>query len=335
MRPRWLAAAGALVLAAFGTAAGCRMTHRPADASYGGPLPLDGEVAARFAYDPAEFLVETGERRGGRTDHHVLVDCGFAFPEPVDGRAVSMGAEYYRSLHLGPDGRAPCVMVVPILGGGYSVCRGIAARLTRAGVHAFIPLRDAAVMDPGRDAQSVEGVLVTSTVRLRRALDWLERRPEVDGARLGVVGVSLGGIRAVILSAVEPRLVACVFVMAGGDLGTVMAGSVEPEVVRYRQARMAAEGLDLEAFRSRFQERLRTDPLLLAPYVDARRVLQFVTTRDRTVPTSCQERLHRAMGAPEAWLVPTGHYSAALYVDPIEDEMTAFFLRRFGMGSAR
>jgi 2,6-dihydroxypseudooxynicotine hydrolase len=41
-------------------------------------------------------------------------------------------------------------------------------------------------------------------------VDWLERRPEVDGARIGVVGRSLGGFYAIHSAAHEPRFKACV-----------------------------------------------------------------------------------------------------------------------------
>ena len=42
------------------------------------------------------------------------------------------------------------------------------------------------------------------------AIDWLERRPEVDGARIGIVGSSLGGYYVSRAAAFEPRLKAAV-----------------------------------------------------------------------------------------------------------------------------
>ncbi len=56
--------------------------------------------------------------------------------------------------------------------------------------------------------------LVTQTVvDYRRAIDYLETRPEVDSRRIGVLGYSMGGQMAFILGANEPRIkavVACV-----------------------------------------------------------------------------------------------------------------------------
>lgn len=45
--------------------------------------------------------------------------------------------------------------------------------------------------------------------KLMRALDWLRSRPDIDGARAGVVGLSYGGFYALFFAAVDPRLRAC------------------------------------------------------------------------------------------------------------------------------
>jgi dienelactone hydrolase len=44
----------------------------------------------------------------------------------------------------------------------------------------------------------------------RAALDWLERRPDVDAKRVGVIAMSLGGYYAPRAAAFEPRLACCV-----------------------------------------------------------------------------------------------------------------------------
>jgi dienelactone hydrolase len=49
-------------------------------------------------------------------------------------------------------------------------------------------------------------MIVQSTIDARRALDVLRTRADVDSARLGVVGQSLGGMVATYLGALEPTL---------------------------------------------------------------------------------------------------------------------------------
>ena len=53
-------------------------------------------------------------------------------------------------------------------------------------------------------------MIIGSTVDARRALDYLSTRPEIDPDRIAVAGYSLGGLIALYLSALEPRLVTVV-----------------------------------------------------------------------------------------------------------------------------
>ena len=56
-------------------------------------------------------------------------------------------------------------------------------------------------------------MVVETVADYRRALDYLGTRPEVDTARVGAIGFSMGGVMTFALSAVDPRIraaVACV-----------------------------------------------------------------------------------------------------------------------------
>jgi len=49
-------------------------------------------------------------------------------------------------------------------------------------------------------------MLVESVIDYRRAIDYLETRPEIDMDRIGLIGYSLGGIMTYALTAAEPRI---------------------------------------------------------------------------------------------------------------------------------
>ncbi|RMG07525.1 MAG: hypothetical protein D6731_23660, partial [Planctomycetota bacterium] len=153
---------------------------------------------------------------------------------------------------------------------------------------------------------------------------------------IGAYGVSLGGITTVCLAAAEPRVRAAVAVMAGGDLAAVIARSVERECVRLARANGVESPDDAKAvaaFEARARPILQTEPYALAPYVDPRRVLLFSTRRDTSVPTVTQERLWEALGRPERDSLPTGHYSAILYLPWILSRAREFLRRRLGAAS--
>ena len=56
----------------------------------------------------------------------------------------------------------------------------------------------------------IRDLVLQSTIEHRRLLDHLARRPEIDSARIGALGLSLGGMTTFYLGAVEPRLKALV-----------------------------------------------------------------------------------------------------------------------------
>lgn len=53
-------------------------------------------------------------------------------------------------------------------------------------------------------------IYVQTVVDYRRVLDYLQTRPEIDADRMGVLGYSMGGTQAILLTAVEPRIQAAV-----------------------------------------------------------------------------------------------------------------------------
>lgn len=61
--------------------------------------------------------------------------------------------------------------------------------------------------------------LIAQTVfDLRRSIDFLETRPEIDSSRIGYYGISLGGVIGTIFSGVDDRVKAPVIALAGGNL---------------------------------------------------------------------------------------------------------------------
>jgi cephalosporin-C deacetylase-like acetyl esterase len=64
---------------------------------------------------------------------------------------------------------------------------------------------------------------VQNVVDLRRAIDLLGRRPDVDGERIALVGFSYGGVLAGIVAALEPRLDAVVVMSGPGRITDALA----------------------------------------------------------------------------------------------------------------
>ena len=92
---------------------------------------------------------------------------------------------------------------------------------------------------------------------------------------------------------------------------------------------MNAHHLSLEEFRDGLKPVMSCDPLKVAPSVDPGKVLMVLATCDTAVPSKKGFELRRAMGKPETIIVPTGHYTALLFVPYIKAACLRFYQKKF------
>jgi dienelactone hydrolase len=223
-------------------------------------------------------------------------------------------AEYYRSRQAG---RRPGVIVLHIMGGDFALSRLFCNCLAQHGVCAlFVKMpyygerrdptspRRMVSIDP---RETVEG-MTQAVLDIRRATAWLADQPEIDAERLGIFGISLGGITSALALAAEPRLNSACLMLAGGDIGKV--GWDAPETRAVRERWLAQGGTQAS-----FVEVLRTvDPLAYAEKARGKRILMLNAAHDEVIPRTCTESLWQALGEPEIHWYPAGHYSAIQFI---------------------
>jgi dienelactone hydrolase len=76
---------------------------------------------------------------------------------------------------------------------------------------------EAATSDRRKGYFTLSDIYVQTTRDYRRAIDYLETRPEIDKSRIGVLGYSMGGTQTFLLTGVEPRIKAAVAVATPAD----------------------------------------------------------------------------------------------------------------------
>ena len=77
---------------------------------------------------------------------------------------------------------------------------------------------DKGTMDkPRKGYFTLADIYIQTTRDYRRAIDYLETRVEIDKARIGIVGYSMGGTQTFLLTGVEPRIKAAVAVAAPAE----------------------------------------------------------------------------------------------------------------------
>ena len=252
------------------------------------------------------------------------------FPSPIvtpDVENNTVHVEYFQPKR---PGRRPGVIVLHILGADFALSRYVAARLADQGVAAlFLKLPYYGERRPRGDGEAkrflssdIERTVLAmrqGVCDVRRGAAWLAARPELDPSRLGVMGISLGGIVASLACAIDPTLSRGAFLLAGGDLARILWEM--PEGARYRAAWIASGRTfdDLKALTDPF------DPVTHAARLKKKHVLMIAGNVDEVVPPSCTRALWTAAGRPPLTWYDCGHYSAVGYLLPAIRQTVEFF----------
>ena len=288
------------------------------------PTAAEPSVPEGFRLPPAEF---TFELQPVRDETRYLVSA-LRFPSPVSTPDIennTVHAEYFRPKG---EGRRPAVVVLHILGADFALSRYLAARLADRGVGAlFVKLPYYGERRPaGGDARFLSADM-TRSVRsmrqgvcdVRRAVAWLGSRSEIDPTRIGVTGISLGGIVSALAASVDPAIQRAALLLAGGGLHEILWAM--PEGAKYKLLWLAAGKTkdDLRALTAPF------DPLTYAAGLRGKDVMMIAGNADEVIPPSAAAALWEEAGRPPIVWYDCGHYSAAGYLLPAIRKTVDFF----------
>ncbi len=307
-------------VAALWLVAGCATA--PAHRAPRVTASVPAELAAYYAYPrvPIHATIQPTADRGQWRESLV----SFPLSAPADLRPTEPSVEFEWFESALP-GRRPAIVFSPILGGDYPLERGFCRFFAARGYHVALVHRKTLKIAPDQPVEHVELLLRQGVIRIRQVVDWMALQERVDATRLGSFGISMGGIAGVIVAAVEPRLRAHVWAMAGGSIPDILISSRDKLLTKPMARYLRENHLDRATFERRLRDTVRTDPILLAPYVDRDRVLLFVTLLDRTIGRANALRLRSALGAPKTVFLPLGHYTAILALPILKREGLRFF----------
>ena len=143
------------------------------------------------------------------------------------------------------------------------------------------------------DSSTNRDAWVQTVVDLRRAVDYLASRPDIDTRRLGYLGFSQGGMIGGTFVGVEPRLRCAVLAVAGGGL---VEWGRRTGLLRSDQIRRSALNAAM------------VDPVHFVGRFAPRPLLMLSATRDEMIPRFATQALYDAAGAGRklVWF-PSGH----------------------------
>jgi dienelactone hydrolase len=292
------------------------------------PLADSSRVAHTWPLDAPEVVSETppqplkvaGNVEARTRAHFVVRQVSLPSSANPD---EPIAFEYY---DVDGDARTPVIMLLPIFNGQLKIPRFFARYFANQGWAAVVVTRG---RDPLDALTAPEETVQGNLLDYRRVLDWIEQQPELDPARIGMLGVSLGAMDAVMLAAVDRRVNSLVIAMAGGDMSYLLANTNYRRVARTIDDMAADLGTSREALGAKLDAAIRLDPLALAPYVDAERVFMVITRTDAIIPFEAQEELRTVLGSPEALYLVTGHRPSVVFFPKLRTAAFDFFARRF------
>lgn len=279
------------------------------------PTELETQVPERFRLRVEPFPYQVGESKA----EGIVRVTPITFPSAVTSELEQNNTVYGEYFQPTGEGPFPGVVVLHILGGDFELSRTIARALARKKIAAlFVKMPyygerrgNKRRMISREPAETLEG-MTQGVLDIRRAAAWLGARPEVDENRLGVQGISLGGIMSALSAAAEPRFKRVAIHLAGGHLAKMLWEKDVPEAAAFREE-WESRGGTQESFETLLAP---IDPATNAHLLKGRKVLMVCAERDEIFSTASMTGLWEAIGKePElVWLKDAGHYTAALYI---------------------
>lgn len=308
--------------------AGTGCAHVPLNSKYTGPQPLPADVRAYYDY-PAQslspytvsVLLTQSESATERLVRFPLIAPDFEPTEPV------VEFEWFES-HK--SGKRAAIIFNPILGGDYYLERGLCRFFAKQGFHVALIHRKTLKISPEHPIERVELLLRQGILRIRQVVDWVSQQDQVDPKRLGSFGISMGGIASAVSAAIEPRLSAHVIALAGGPIADILMTSKDKMLMKPRKQYLSVNQMDAPTLSQQLKTLIKTDPIRLAAFANANEILMFVAQFDRTIGRNHTMNLWRSLGRPEISYLPSGHYTAFLFLPYLKRESLRFFRAKLG-----
>lgn len=290
---------------------------------------MEGKVPARFQLDPHTFSYTCKfKRMSGPVRVYDVT-----FPSPIKTKVKennTIHGHYYQPEGKGP---FPACVCLHILGGGFELSEMSANSLARQGIAALTIKMPYYAERRGSGENSrrrmisfvpehtAEG-MTQAVLDIRQATAWLANREEVDSERLGVTGISLGGIMSALSSAAEPRFKKVAIYLGGGNLALGIWENPHPHAKHFRKQWLQNGG----TFESFLKIMSPVDPHTYGHLLEDRDVLMVVAKHDEILPPKSSIALWESIGKkPELVWLDSGHITAAMYIFGETRRLTTFF----------
>lgn len=287
------------------------------------------EALHQFDYTPAKFE----SKQEVRAERDGWAQVKVTFPSPVETKTAennTVHAHLFRPKKAGGAG----VVILPIWKGrGLDLEFMVAGRLAKEGIAALVmelPYQfDRAPeghrsgdMTVSSDLDRTREAFVQGVKDVKRCAQWLVEAEKCDAKRLGIMGTSLGGHFAALIWATDREFRAGATVLAGGNIHELFwNGSNETKDIK---AELEARGMTLEELGKLMKS---FDPITYAAADRKAGLLMIAAKDDTVVPIGNVRALRDAFDRPRLVVYPGNHYTVALRVTDILDDLAGHFAK--------
>jgi fermentation-respiration switch protein FrsA (DUF1100 family) len=209
-------------------------------------------------------------------------------------------------------GGGSAVVVVPHLQGTTRIPEYVARRFAREGYQVVAQLPPEAALEPGSTRDAMLEVM-RERIREGRTAARLAAR-ELGAPCRVLVGVSVGGMVAIPVAALEGDIDGTVSMLAGGGMSWIVDHSKEPLIQPSATRLGEAPPTPAEA-----EAAALVDPLTWAFRLRGSRLLMIRAIWDQVIPPPATHVLWDALGQPEIHAYPSGHYSFGIFLPDAVD----------------
>jgi dienelactone hydrolase len=253
--------------------------------------------------------------------------------------------------YISPQGREKSPLAILVHGMGdrsTTPCRMIARTLAQKGIASFIlylvfhtrrappQIRE---KYPSLSADEWFESYQMSVIDARQVIDWAARQPEIDATNISIVGISFGGMISSIAMAMDRRIKAGVFIVAGGNSEKMTRYSL---LLRWQYR---VKKTEFESNQRAYQDYLAkvaqagfeavpapktsylTDPLTFTGYIKNRPVLMLNAFWDEMIPRASTLDMWNSLDRPSISWYPATHASIWAWYPLMGPRITAFLAR--------
>jgi hypothetical protein len=240
--------------------------------------------------------------------------------------------------------KIPSVIMLPPTGGinfldksmGNTFCsNNIAAVILENDFANIVYQADEKLLDPLDHEESY--YRATAAVKAAMAMTAID--DNINSEKIGLFGVSLGGILGSFVMSTQEQISAAFIVVSGGDVPEILTNSQQDEVSRIRHKRMTEQGFTTkQEYEDFLRKYITIDPLDIARMMIPETLKMVISNNDKNVPTTNQLSLFEAYGKPSATYSNSGHVDtvvATMFMGSKRQIIANFFKERFALPNPR